>query len=278
MAPCLRFRTYRPAVLCATIACTNYPKTYPQNEADVRMAPVICVLGLLAPALASAASPAVPVESGKYLMTYANLPGEVVLDNDRVVVQRFVIQPGQSTGSPTSSADHLLVFIKGGVLKSATGRRTLWRDGRVQWRSAADRSDAGAVNAGPTPIEFICVNLKPVVSPGKRPANEPKYRYLNYPNIPGEDLLENDEVIVQRFVVNPGQWEGVHAHHPDMLFIHIKGGQWAARSKSEPEHAYPEPSPDGEVGWMPTIDISEGHESGNIGKEPIDLVWVTLKH
>ena len=82
---------------------------------------------------------------------------------------------------------------------------------------------------------------------------------------------------MQRFTVNPGQWEGVHAHHPDMLYIHIKGGQWAARSKREPEHAYPEPSPDGEVGWMPTIDIGEGHESRNIGKDPIDLIWVTLK-
>jgi hypothetical protein len=28
---------------------------------------------------------------------------------------------------------------------------------------------------------------------------------------------------------------------------------------------------------MPTIDLAEGHESGNIGKDPIDLVWVTLK-
>jgi hypothetical protein len=63
-----------------------------------------------------------------------------------------------------------------------------------------------------------------------------------------------------------------------MLYIHIKGGQWAARSKSEPEHPSPAPSPDGEVGWMPTIDTSEEHESRNIGKEPIDLVWVTLKH
>ena len=28
---------------------------------------------------------------------------------------------------------------------------------------------------------------------------------------------------------------------------------------------------------MPTIDISVGHQSGNIGKNPIDLIWVTLK-
>jgi quercetin dioxygenase-like cupin family protein len=244
----------------------------------MRMGPVICVFGLLAPAFVSLATAAAPLIPAKYTMTYADLHGEVVLDNERVVVQKFVIQPGQSTGPRTNSADQLLVFIKGGVLKSAAGRSTVWKDGRVQWRGAADRSDAGAVNSGTTPIEIICVSLKPVVSLTKMPANEPKYRYLNYPNIPGEDLLENDQVIVQRFIVNPGQWEGVHAHHPDMLYIHIKGGQWAARSKSEPEHAYPAPSPDGEVGWMPTIDISEGHESRNIGKELIDLVWVTLKH
>jgi hypothetical protein len=28
---------------------------------------------------------------------------------------------------------------------------------------------------------------------------------------------------------------------------------------------------------MPTIDLSVGHQSGNVGKEPIDLIWVTLK-
>jgi len=25
------------------------------------------------------------------------------------------------------------------------------------------------------------------------------------------------------------------------------------------------------------MDLVEGHESGNIGKDPIDLIWVTLK-
>jgi hypothetical protein len=222
---------------------------------------------------------------------YANLKGEVLLDNARVYVEKFTLQPGQSTGRLSRSGDQLLVFVKGGVLTSQAGRSTLWRDGRVVWVSGADGAndtDGGSTNTGKDPIVMIWVTLKPVTatvaaggagsSPGAgSPGAVPKYRHLNYPNIPGEDLLENDSVIVQRFAVNPGQWEGVHAHHPDMLYIHIKGGQWAARSKHEPQHAYPEPSPDGEVGWMPTIGIEEGHESGNIGKEPIDLIWVTLK-
>jgi beta-alanine degradation protein BauB len=221
----------------------------------------------------SADSPAVGRTS-----TYANLQGKVVLENARVRVEKFVIAPGQSTGLHSHPADQLLVFVKGGVLTSASGRSTLWRDGRVEWQSSRAPVDPGSTNAGSTPIEIICVNLKPVITrAAAAPDGQPKYRYLNYPNIPGEDLLENDLVIVQRFTVNPGQWEGVHAHHPDMLYIHIKGGQWAARSKTEPEHPYPEPSPDGEVGWMPTIPLSVGHESGNIGKAPIDLIWVTLK-
>jgi predicted metal-dependent enzyme (double-stranded beta helix superfamily) len=223
--------------------------------------------------------PSIAADAAQRSSTYANLTGEVVLDNSRVTVQKFDLAPGRSTGRHSHPGDQLLVFIKGGVLTSQTGRSTLWREGRVMWQSAADAADEGSTNAGATVIEMICVTLKPVAasSTAAAPGAKPKYHYLNYPNIPGEDLLENDLVIVQRFTVNPGQWEGVHAHHPDMLYIHIKGGQWAARSKHEAEHGYPEPSPDGEVGWMPTIDISEGHESRNIGKEPIDLIWVTLK-
>jgi mannose-6-phosphate isomerase-like protein (cupin superfamily) len=234
--------------------------------------PLMGLVGL--PGFGDAAS------SAQYGPIYANLEGELLLDNPRVFVQKFIVQPGQFTGHRTHSRDQLLVFVKGGVLTSrATGRSTLWRDGRVVWHNAADGTDEGCTNTGTTPIEMIWVTLKPVASSSAATPTglKPKYRYLNYPNIPGEDLLDNDLVIVQRFTVNPGQWEGVHAHHPDMLYIHIKGGQWAARSKREPEHAYPTPSPDGEVGWMPTIDISEGHESRNTGKNPIDLIWVTLK-
>jgi hypothetical protein len=81
---------------------------------------------------------------------------------------------------------------------------------------------------------------------------------------------------VQRFVLNPGQWEGVHAHRPNMLYIFVKGGQWVSRSYKKARTDSGD-SPDGSVGWMPTIDISEGHESGNIGRHPSEVVWVSLK-
>ena len=192
-----------------------------------------------------------------------------------------MVEPKEKVSGSTSVACWLLVFVKGGILKSAaTGRATLWRDARVVWQNSSDSADEGSQNVGSEPIVMIWVTLKPVAAAAQAAtagAGGRQDAHLNYPNIPGEDLLENDRVIVQRFIVNPGQWEGVHAHRPNMLYIHIKGGQWAARSRKEPEHLYPAPSPDGEVGWMPTIDISEGHESGNVGKQPIDLIWVTLK-
>lgn len=212
--------------------------------------------------------------------TYEGIKGEVLLDNPRVVVQKFVIEPRQSTGRHAHPRDQLLVFIKGGVLTSrTTGRSTLWREGSVEWQGARDRADEGNTNTGATAIEMICVTFKPTALSSNAPGlpHDAIDVHLNYPNIPGEDLFENSLIVVQRFIVQPGQWEGVHAHRPNMLYIHVKGGQWAARSKNEPQHAYPEPSPDGEVGWMAPIDISEGHESGNIGKAPIDLIWVTLK-
>lgn len=95
-----------------------------------------------------------------------------------------------------------------------------------------------------------------------------------YPNIPGQVLLENDKVVVQRFIFPPGQREGVHAHPPDQLYIHIKGGHWTVRYGDHKESGYSET---GSVGWYGPVELSADHESVNTGDEPIDLIWVTLK-
>ena len=95
-----------------------------------------------------------------------------------------------------------------------------------------------------------------------------------YPNIPGEVLLENEKVVVQRFIFPPGQWEGVHSHPPDQLYIHIKGGEWTVRYGNRTQTGYSET---GSVGWYGPVALSADHESVNSGDEPIDLIWVTLK-
>ena len=96
-----------------------------------------------------------------------------------------------------------------------------------------------------------------------------------YPNIAGEVLLENDKLVVQRFIIEPGQWEGIHRHPPDQLYIHIKGGEWTVRYGDDDTTSI---SPDGEIGWSDTaIELDAKHQSGNTGDEPIDLLWVTLK-
>ena len=92
----------------------------------------------------------------------ASARGEVLLDNARVLVQKFVIQPGQDTGRRTLAGDQLLVFVKGGVLTSRTGRSTLWKDGRVVWKGAPDGADS--TNTGATPIEMVWVTLKPLAA------------------------------------------------------------------------------------------------------------------
>jgi quercetin dioxygenase-like cupin family protein len=211
-------------------------------------------------------------------LAFANFTGRVVRENDRVLVTMYTIEPGQSTGPQMHGTDSLLVFVKGGVLSSNQSHRaTLWKDGRVIWQGMADQPTAGYTNTGSTPIEVILVALKPRPTGIPIDTNESPGYYLNYPNISGEDILENDSVVVQQFHLNPGQWEGVHAHRGNQLWIFIKGGFWSSRTKGTAP-TKPQFGPDGTVGWMPAIDISQGHESGNVGTTARDVVWITLKH
>ena len=50
---------------------------------------------------------------------------------------------------------------------------------------------------------------------------------LTYPNLDnpdGEVLLDNEHVVVQRYVVPPGEWEGLHAHPGNQVYVHVVGG------------------------------------------------------
>ena len=199
---------------------------------------------------------------------------EAVLQNAWVRVHRRRVDHRQSVFPPTPVPRSLAVFVRGGVARhAATGRAVEWPDGSVVWLDRIARTGERWINHDAHAMHVVLVDLLgPAASADGTPPAP-----LDYPNVPGQDLLDDEAVIVQRFRIPPGTWEGIHAHGERTLYVHVHGGQWAVRSRSEPQYVYPERSPDGEVDWMTPIALAEGHESGNVGDEPIDIVWITIK-
>ena len=216
-----------------------------------------------------------------FLLTYPNLDnpdGEVLLDNEHVVVQRYVVPPGEWEGLHAHPGNQVYVHVVGGVWSGRAGGAATYDNemsetGAVGWMERIPLSEGHeSGNTGDAPIDLIWVTLK-----GDGPiAPDVEHKPLVYPEIPMELLIDNDRVIVQRVQVEPGEWEGLHSHPGNQVFIHIKGGTWAARmgGVQSPTNSV---RADGAVGWMEAIDLSEEHESGNVGDTTIDLVWVTLK-
>jgi quercetin dioxygenase-like cupin family protein len=102
---------------------------------------------------------------------------------------------------------------------------------------------------------------------------------LTYPNLEdseGRVVLDNEHVVLQRLVVPAGEWEGVHSHPGNQLYVHIIGGEWSGQLGGKMEYSG-SISEDGDVGWMDAIPLSAGHNSGNTGDNDIDLIYVTLK-
>ena len=136
-----------------------------------------------------------------------------------------------------------------------------------EWKPVGDGSSIMHTRTG---------EVRPAVVPITKTTKPktPRDPYQHYPNIPGEVLIDNDHVVVQRFVVEPGAWEGIHSHPGKQIYIHVRGGEWTVRTGGKETVGT---DADGSVGWMDAVDLSEQHESGNTGNTTIELIWVTLK-
>ena len=216
-----------------------------------------------------------------FLLTYPNLgepEGVVVLENEHVVLQRLIVGPGEWEGVHSHPGNQIYVQIVGGEWSGRIAGKPEYsaevdEDGAVGWMDAIPLSaehDSG--NTGNTTIDLIYVTLK-----GDGPI-APEIRQVPqaYPDISLELLLENDLAIVQRLMIKPGQWTGIHSHPGNQIYIYIKGGIWSARRNGEqsPPAAFSEA---GSVGWVDAIDLKEGHNHGNTGDTTMHLVLVTLK-
>ena len=95
---------------------------------------------------------------------YPNIPGKVLLENDKVVVQSFTFPAGQWEGVHSHPPGQVYIHIKGGEWTVRFGdhvEKGFSETGSVGWYGPVELSaDHESVNTGNEPIELIWVTLK----------------------------------------------------------------------------------------------------------------------
>ncbi|MDH3468230.1 MAG: hypothetical protein OES26_20360 [Gammaproteobacteria bacterium] len=104
----------------------------------------------------------------------------------------------------------------------------------------------------------------------------------HYPNIDGEVLLDDDRVVVQRFVLEPGQWEGIHEHPQYQLVIVLNTTDELTSRFRGAERVFPGSEDDdsdsiGAFWRQGPVFIGDQHESGNTGTRPLEWIAITFK-
>jgi len=88
-------------------------------------------------------------------------PGAIVLENDKVVVRRYLLQPGMSTGMHSHSRDYVRVVLQGGTVEITTlqgpTRTEKVEAGSVAWRA---KTTHDSKNIGGSPIEGLVIEIK----------------------------------------------------------------------------------------------------------------------
>lgn len=101
---------------------------------------------------------------GTCLQTYPNISGKLVLENDKVSVQRFSFPPGQWEGVHAHPSGQLFVHLTDAHWKARYGERVetgRWPAGSVGWIGPVHLAeDHESVNIGDEPIDLILITLK----------------------------------------------------------------------------------------------------------------------
>ena len=228
------------------------------------------------------ASCATPKSQNPFLLVYPDLEGdyrygEVVLENENVILQKLIVGAGQWEGVHSHPGNQLYVHIRGGEWSGKLNGEYEYfgeidEDGSVGWMDAIPESAGhNSGNTGDNDIELIYVTLK-IDTPLSPQNKKNTYSHMKQSL---ELLFENERLIAHRQKLEPGQWQNNYNLTGDQLYIFIKGGQWAVRKKGEPYNSQFYKAGSAEL--MKKNTLEESFEYGNMGNTLIEIVWVTLK-
>ncbi len=102
-----------------------------------------------------------------------------------------------------------------------------------------------------------------------------------YPNIKGDLVFEDERVIVQRFRLEPGQWEGLHTHPEHQLVIVLKDTEKVVSTFGDKEYFFTNEDVDNSIPsafWRPgPVSLEDKHNSGNLGGRTLEWIAITFK-
>ena len=104
----------------------------------------------------------------------------------------------------------------------------------------------------------------------------------SYPNISGEVLLDDERVVVQRFRLEPGEWEGIHSHPEHQLVIVLQSTDELTHRFGDTETVFANVEEQRDeslsVFWRPgPVELADQHESGNTGTRTLEWIAITFK-
>jgi len=158
----------------------------------------------------------------------------VVVDNKKIKMVRWILQPGEATPPQTQSLDHVEVVIRGADIRevAADGKASeaVQETGRAVFIPASPET-LSIANIGDTPYEMVSVSLKPQPGPATPNPNPPIINPLTLAKlvtqkvVPAQLLVNNSKITMVRWVFQPGECSPIHIHALDHVYIVVRGSK-----------------------------------------------------
>jgi redox-sensitive bicupin YhaK (pirin superfamily) len=181
-----------------------------------------------------------------------------VIDNARVTVRDVALEPGQAAPVIAHAGDYIVLYRKGGQIRSIDGKLASHPDGSAVFGHGGATSDT-AISA---PAHEIIVELKDAPSntvpnnTGLPPA---------FPRPGSRKVFENDKVRVWNYAWVPGKPTAMHFHDTEVVVTYLQDGDIASTTqdgKTAVNHRNPGDIVFNAAGRSHSEEVVKGQQSG----------------
>jgi quercetin dioxygenase-like cupin family protein len=177
------------------------------------------------------------IEGGSGLAAASPATGKIVeprvlVDNKKIKMVRWILQPGEAIPPQTNALDHVEVVVRGADIREVTAdgktSEAIQETGRAVFIPSGHET-LSIVNIGDAPYEMIWTDLKPQAGPAT--PNPPVINLLTLAklvtqkSVPAQPIVDNEKIRMVRWIFQPGECSPIHIHALDHIYIVIHGSK-----------------------------------------------------